>query len=116
VIARKSVRSSPLPPVQDFQPHPARTQPQPCFIILVIPKPNAAEESATPRHAKNGVIARKSVRSFTPAASSGFSAPPGEHATSTLLYHSCHSDAERGGGICDTTSREKRYRIFAMQA
>jgi hypothetical protein len=19
-----------------------------------------------------------------------------------LLYHSCHSDAERGGGICDT--------------
>jgi hypothetical protein len=37
-------------------------------------------------------------------------------ATSTLLYHSCHSEAERGGGICDTTSREKRYRIFAMQA
>jgi len=63
VIARKSVRSSPLPQVQNFQPHPARTPPQPCFIILVIPAPNAAKESATPRHAKNGVIARKSVRS-----------------------------------------------------
>jgi hypothetical protein len=60
--AEKQVRS-PLPPVHDFQPHPASTQPQPCFIILVIPTPNAAEESATPRHAKNGVIARKSVRS-----------------------------------------------------
>src|SRR5207244_11262960 len=56
VIARKSVRSSPLPPVQNFQPHPARTPPQPCFIILVIPTPNAAEESATPRHAKSGIV------------------------------------------------------------
>jgi hypothetical protein len=82
------------------------TPPRLCPIILVIPTPNAAEESATPRHAKNGVIARKS-RFVHPASSSGFSAPPGAPATSTLLYHSCHSDAERGGGICDTTSREK---------
>jgi len=50
----------PLSQVQDFQPHPARTQPQPCLIILVIPTPNAAEESATPRHPKNGEITRKS--------------------------------------------------------
>src|SRR5438309_7841806 len=57
VIARENVRSSPLPPVQNFQPHPARTPPQPCFIILVIPTPNAAEESATPRHAKSGMVA-----------------------------------------------------------
>jgi hypothetical protein len=28
--------------------------------------------------------------------------------TSSLLSHSCHSEAERGGGICDSTvSREK---------
>jgi hypothetical protein len=57
--AEKQVRS-PLPPVHDFQPHPASTQPQPCFIILVIPTPNAAEESATARHPKNGEIAQKS--------------------------------------------------------
>src|SRR4029077_9021539 len=55
MIARESVRSSPLPPLQDFQAHLARTQPQPCFIILVIPTPNAAKESATPRHAKSGI-------------------------------------------------------------
>jgi hypothetical protein len=29
-------------------------------------------------------------------------------ATSALLYHFCHSEAERGGGICDSTvCREK---------
>jgi hypothetical protein len=110
--AEKQVRS-PLPPVHDFQPYPASTQPQPCLIILVIPTPNAAEESATLRHAKNGVIARKAcVR--PPVSSSGFSAPPGAHATSTLPYHSCHSDAERGGGICDTTSPEK-WRDYAEE-
>jgi hypothetical protein len=57
-----------LPPVQDFQPHPARPQPQPCFIILVIPTPNAAKESATPRHAKNGVASSHASMTAQPLA------------------------------------------------
>jgi hypothetical protein len=28
-----------------------------------------------------------------------------------LLYRSCHSEAERGGGIYDTEERENRYQI-----
>jgi hypothetical protein len=29
-------------------------------------------------------------------------------------YHFCHSDAERGGGICHTTAREKRSCVYIM--
>ena len=64
-----------------------------------VPRPSSAWAGSSTAKDQSRLLKNSFRRPQLPSASKQFA----EKALGiALLYHSCHSDAERGGGICDT--------------